>query len=152
MKHPSKQLFVILLIFSFQFSFSQTVSNIKADPNLKMGEFTNWIQETAKFDDNSQCTFEYRIALVKRVGIGCHYELEVKNTSDKAYEFKIASHYYDKLVKSYFGDKSKEKIKPGKITNIHFVAQGCKKEKGIERTDYEHCLACDCTVDITVNK
>lgn len=147
-----KKLIAIVLLFFAINSYAQTVSGITANKEGNFGEYSAWTKKEVKFDDGTSMNFEYRIALLKRVGIGCHYMLEVKNNGDKKYEFEVKSHYYDKFVKSNFGDKGKEKIKPGATEGFRFVAQGCKKEKDVDRTDYQHCTACDMTVDITVFK
>lgn len=147
-----KKIIAIALVFFVLKTSAQTVSGITANKEGSFGEFSAWTKQEVKFDDGSNMNFEYRIALIKRVGIGCHYQIEIRNNGDKKYVFEVKSHYYDKFVKSRFGDKGKEKIKPGAIQNFHFVAQGCKKDKDVERTDYQHCTACDMTVDITVLK
>lgn len=138
-------------ILSLQ-SYAQAVQGLRAQADGKMGEFTEWVSKDVGFDDGTSATFEYRIALMDRKGIGCHYEVEIKNTSSIKLSFKLDSNYYDKLVKSHFGDVIKESLKPGKSFSGKFVAQGCKKEKGIERDDYGNCIACDFFVDISVSK
>lgn len=152
MKTLSGTLLAFIFLMLSNCLTAQVVSSIKPDSTGKIGEFDEWKKATASFDDGTKATFEYRVGLMKRTGMGCHYEIEVRNTSEEKYEFKIESHYYDKFVKSYFGDKTKDKVKPGKIINAHFVAQGCKKEKGVERTDLQHCLACDFYINIFISK
>ncbi|MCC7233206.1 MAG: hypothetical protein IT242_09700 [Bacteroidia bacterium] len=131
---------------------AQVVSGIKPLPEGKMGEFTEWKKQEITFEDKSTASIEYRVALVARKGIGCHYDLEVKNTSDQKLNVRLKSNYYDKLVKSYFGDEIKETLKPGKTVSGRFVGQGCRKEKGVERDDYGHCIACDFSLSIFVEK
>ncbi|HQU99955.1 MAG: hypothetical protein JNK61_08820 [Bacteroidia bacterium] len=125
---------------------------MKPPADGKMETFTEWKKSEVSFDDNTNATIEYRIALVAKKGLGCHYELEVKNTSDQKLNIKMKSNYYDKLVKSHFGDEIKETLKPGKTVSGRFVGQGCKKEIGVAKTDYEHCIACDLTLSIYVTK
>lgn len=131
---------------------SQVVSNLKPSIDGKLNEFTEWKTSETSFDDGTSATFEYRIALVARKGIGCHYDVEVKNTSSFKLEFKIKSSYYDKLVKGHYGDEIKETLKPEKSILGRFIAQGCRKEKGVEKDDFGHCMACDFDVAIYVTK
>lgn len=143
---------IALFYFSGNLLFAQVVSSIRPDANGEMDKFSEWKTSEVVFEDGKKANFEYRIALVKKKMLACHYELEIKNTSEEKLEFTVKSHYYDKLVKSNFGDKSKEKIKPGKTTNFHFVAQGCKKDKGTDRSDFEHCMSCEFYMEIFVEK
>ncbi|MGL2963341.1 hypothetical protein ACSVH2_05930 [Flavobacterium sp. RSB2_4_14] len=143
---------LFIIISNFMSINAQVVSELKPSIDGKMGEFTEWKTSSVNFDDGTSATFDYRIALADRKGIGCHYELEVKNTSALKLEFKMKSSYFDKLVKSQFGDEIKETLKPEKSVLAKFIAQGCKKEKGVEKDDYGHCMACDFGINIYVTK
>jgi hypothetical protein len=131
---------------------AQVAYGIKPYETGKMGEFTAWTKVDVVFDDNSTATIEYRIAIIKRKGIACHYTVEVKNTSSIKLDIKVKSSYYDKFVKGQFGDEFKNTVKPGKVAEAYVIAQGCKKEKGVEKDDYGHCMACDFGVSIFVSK
>lgn len=141
--------FCVMVAFT---SKAQLVSNVKPAEDGKMEEYGEWKTAEASWDDGTKATIEYRVRLATRKGIGCHYDLEVKNTSSIKLEVKAKSSYYDKLVKSNFGDEAKENLKPGKSVAIRFIGQGCKKEKGVEKDDYGHCMACDFGIDIYVYK
>ena len=131
---------------------AQVVNDLKPSEPGEMGKFTEWAQTKVHFEDNTTATIGYRIALVARKGIGCHYDVEVKNDSDIKLNIRLKSSYYDKLVKGQFGEEIKESLKPGKILSGRFVAQGCKKEKGVEKDDFGQCIACDFGVSIYVSK
>ena len=154
MKTTIKILFVSLIIslFSTLTCKAQVVSGVKPSPNGKMGEFTEWTKVDVSFDDGTKAQIEYRIALVKRKGIACHYTCEIKNNSEIKLNVRIKSSYYDKLVKGNYGEEVKDKLKPGKILAGLLVAQGCKKEKDVEKDDYGHCMACEFGVSIYVSK
>jgi hypothetical protein len=131
-------------------SSAQVVSDIRPPADGKMGEFTEWTKANVSWDDGSTAVIEYRVAMAKRQGVGCHYDLEIKNTSDKKLVVRGKSHYYDQLVKSNYGDEAKETLKPGKSVSMRFIAQGCKKEKGTDKDDYGMCSACDFGINIHV--
>lgn len=131
---------------------AQVVSGLKPPADGKMEQFTEWTKADVTFEDNTTATIEYRVALVARKGIGCHYALEVRNTSNEKLKVRMKSNYYDKLVKSHFGDEIEETLKPGKEVAGKFVGQGCKKEKGVEMEDFELCISCDLTLSIFVTK
>jgi hypothetical protein len=57
----------------------QVATGIKPSADGKMGEFTEWKKVDVSWDDGATATVEYRIALATRKGIGCHYDLEVRN-------------------------------------------------------------------------
>lgn len=143
-------LIAIGLLMISHVSGAQVAVDIKPGPDAKMGEFSPWSKVDVSFDDGSAATIEYRVALVARKGVGCHYDLEVKNTSDTKLDIAMKSSYYDKLVKKHFGDKISETVKPGKSVTGRFIAQGCKKEKGVELDDVAACLACDFGLNIHV--
>jgi len=131
---------------------AQVVSGLRPAADGKLEEFTPWQKTTVSFDDNTTAEIEYRIALVKKKGIACHYNVEVKNNSTLKINIRIKSSYYDKLVKGQYGEEIKETLKPGKAVVGRLVAQGCKKEKGAETDDYGTCMACDFGVSIFVSK
>ena len=140
---------LLLCIFSVN---AQVVSDIRPPENGKTGEYTEWKKADVSFDDGTTATIEYRSVLTKRVGIACHYKIEVKNTSSTKLTIKFKSSYYDQLVKRNFGDESKGSVKPGNSIESSFIAQGCKKETGSEKDDYGHCFACDFGISIYVSK
>jgi hypothetical protein len=143
---------VLMLVFAAALSHAQVVSDIKPSAEGKMGEFSEWIKTEASFDDGTKVPIEYRIRLATRKGIGCHYDLEVVNKSDTKIDVRLKASYYDKLVKSNFGDEIKETLKPGKGVVGRLVAQGCKKDKGSDLDDYASCLACEFGASIYVSK
>jgi hypothetical protein len=147
MKTLKQFAFFSILFVTFQVN-AQVVSNLKPSVDGKINEFSEW----KSFNDGSSISFDYRIALVSRKGIACHYDVEVKNTSSSKLEFKLKSSYYDKFVKGNYGDEIKETLKPDKSVSARFIAQGCKKEKGVEKDDFGHCMACDFGVNIFVEK
>jgi hypothetical protein len=148
-----KHLITLLALFTIVFfAEAQVATNIRPAADGKMGEYGDWKNVDISFDDGSSATIEYRIKLSNRKGIGCHYDLEVKNTSSVKLTVRAKSSYYDKLVKSNFGDEAKENIKPGKSLEIRFVAQGCKKDKGSDLDDFGACMACEFGIDIHVSK
>lgn len=152
MKKLLQQTLVALVFLIPTWGNTQVVSGIRPPESGKVGEFTAWEKVNVVFDDNTTATIEYRIALVKRKGIACHYILEVNNTSNIKLNIKAKSSYYDKLVKGQYGDEFKNTVKPGKISQAYIIAQGCKKEKDVERDDYGHCYACDFGVSLYVSK
>jgi hypothetical protein len=148
-----KYVFITIMLFTmFAETSAQVVSGVRPSQDGKLGEFTEWQQAVAVFDDQSTANIEYRIALAARKGIGCHYDVEIKNLSDTKITIRLKSSYYDKLVKGQFGDEIKESLKPGKSVVGRFVAQGCKKEKDAPKDDYQNCISCDFGVSIFVSK
>ncbi len=132
------------------FCSGQIVSGVRPPDDGAIGEFTEWTSVEAEFDDNTKATIEYRVALVARKGIGCHYEMQVKNTSDQKLDIKLKSSYYDKLVKGNFGEEIFETLKPGKELAAKLIAQGCRAEKGSDLSDYAACMACEFGINIHV--
>jgi hypothetical protein len=132
-------------------AFSQVATGIKASPDKKMGEFSDW-QSVDVSVDGSKGTIEYRIALVDRKGIGCHYDVEVKNNLDITLKIIVEAGYYDKLVKGTYSAVFDEKVKAGKSAVGRLIAQGCKKDKGSDLDDYASCLACEFSANILVAK
>jgi hypothetical protein len=149
MKHLITFLSLFLIAFLAE---AQVASNIRPEASGKMGEYGEWKNVDISFDDGSSATIEYRVRLANRKGIGCHYDLEVKNTSAEKLTVRATSSYYDKLVKSNFGDEAKEGLKAGKSVEIRFIAQGCKKDKGSDLDDFGVCMACEFGIDIHVSK
>lgn len=147
-----KILFLAFILVATLGVQAQVVTGLRTEEGGKMGEYTEWKKSTVIFDDNSTAEIEYRIALIKRKGIACHYDVEVKNNSDIKITVRIKSSYYDKLVKGNYGEEAKETLKAGKSVVAHTIAQGCKKEKDVEKDDYEHCMACEFGVSIYVSK
>jgi hypothetical protein len=141
-----------ILIFTISLGYAQVASDIKPSASGKMGEFSTWTPVEVSFEDGTKAPIEYRIRLAMRKGIGCHYDLEVVNKSDIKLNIRLKSSYYDKLVKSNFGDEIKETLKPGKGVTGRLVAQGCKKDKGSDLDDYASCLACEFGASIYVSK
>lgn len=150
---PSLRIFLLLLAMSMTtLLHAQTIATIRQPKDKAMGVFTEWEKKTVEFEDKTTAEVEYRIALATRKGIGCHYDIEVKNNSDQKIIIKLDSNYYDKLVKSHFGDKIEVTLKPGKSLVGRMVAQGCKKVKDRELDDFETCMECDFFVDLLVSK
>lgn len=148
-----KTIFTLCFIFAGALTaFSQVATGIKASSDKKMGEFTDWKKVDVSFDDGSAATIEYRIALATRKGIGCHYDIEIKNTSDITLKVIAEASYYDKLVKGNFSAAADEKLKAGKSFVARLIAQGCKKDKGSDLDDYATCLACEFEASIRVIK
>jgi hypothetical protein len=136
---------LLLLSFSLVIAFitnAQIVTEIKPAEDGKIGEYGEWKSVDATFEDGTTARIEYRVRLATRKGIACHYDLEVKNSSSVKVQIKAKSSYSDKLTKSLYSDETKEKLGPGKSIEMRFVAQGCKKDKGVERDEYGHCMAC----------
>ena len=149
-----KKHFLVFALFLFMGAgliHAQVVRDLRIPKEGKLGDFTAWESKTVEFKDGSTAVIEYRIGLAKKVALGCHYDVEVKNNSQMKLDIELKSHYYDKLVKGNFGDKIKGSLKPEKSLTARFIAQGCKKEKG-ETDDYAACAACDFYVEIFVNK
>ena len=131
---------------------AQVVTGLRVPENSQMGQYTEWQTAEISFDDGTTASIDYRMAMVTRKGVACHYDVEVKNNSDLKLDIKLKSHYYDKMVKSNFGDEIKETLKPGKSLVGRLICQGCKKEKDVDTDDFGHCAACDFWVDIYVSK
>ncbi len=144
----------IAICFTMLGANAQVVSGLMPSPDGKMGEFSEWKTVEVDFGDNTHAKIAYRIALVSRVALACNYEVEVKNDSDMKLKITMNSHYYDKLVKSHFGDEVKGVMKPGKSVMAKFRGQGCKKDKGESeaKDDYTHCINCGLTVSISISK
>ena len=134
------------------FCSAQVVTELRPAKGANMGDYTEWASEEVSFDDGTKANFEYRLALVKRQGIACHFEVEIKNNSDIKLDFKIKSDYYDKLVKGEFSEETKESLKGGKSGVFKTLIQGCKKEKGVDLSDYDTCMACEYGISIYVYK
>lgn len=147
-----KLLSMLFLLTSAMQLNAQVVSGLRPSETAKFGEYTEWQKKEVVFDDQTKAEIEYRITLVKRKGIACHYAVEIKNNSDMKLTVVIKSSYYDKLVKGNYGEQTKETIKPGKSVTATTIAQGCKKEKGTDADDYGICMACEFGVSIYVSK
>lgn len=148
MKKTISILVFVLAVASF--AEGQVVSDIRPAAGGKIGEYGEWQKVDVLFDGEPSATIEYRVRLATRKGIGCHYDLEIKNTSNEKLNIKATSSYYDKLVKGNFGDEAKESLKAGKSVEIRFIAQGCKKDKGSDAEDFEVCMACEFGMNIHV--
>lgn len=132
------------------FLHAQEESGILPPANSTFETFTEWKKVTVSFDTGT-ATYEYRIALVKKKGLACSYELQIKNTSSTKLKVKVNTHYYDRLVKGNFGDKYDEKIKPDATTSFIILTQGCKADKGVkDQEDYERCMSCGLSYEIKV--
>lgn len=151
MKSFKLLLTIILCAFS-TYNFAQTVADIKAKPNGQFGEFTEWTPMEVASSDGSKATIEYRLSLTGRTGVACNYLVEVRNQSDSKIDLVIVAQYYDKLVKGKFKEDKKASLKPGKSISQKFIAQGCKKDKGVEAEGYEHCMNCEFLVTIIATK
>jgi hypothetical protein len=155
----------VIALLACSFSQAQVAENVKASPGKKMGEFSDWtpvefsletnkpIMPGEKVDDKSKATIEYRIALADRKGIGCHYDVEIKNTSNITLSVAAEILYFDKLVKRNMSDaRGEDKLKAGKSVVLRLIAQGCKKDKGSDLDDYASCLACEFNATIVAGK
>ncbi len=111
------------------------------DSTATFGAWTNWIPDTAKGDDGTLYTWEYRYTVTKRKGIAVYYVFEIKNTGTTKLDGRMHFIYYDKLVKSDIGADEKFKCKPGETTTVSFIQQGCKKTDK-KRDDYKSCFDC----------
>jgi hypothetical protein len=132
---------------------AQQESGILPPSGAKFETYTDWKKVTVSFDGGGTATYEYRIALMKRKSLACNYDLQIKNTSTEKLKFKVNTHYYDRLVKSNFGDKFDEKIKPGATTSFIILTQGCKEDKDKKnQEDYERCMSCGLSYEIQVIK
>lgn len=132
---------------------AQDETGILPPADGKFETFTEWKKVTVTFEGGGEATYEYRIALVKRKALACTYELQIKNTSSTKLKFKVNTHYFDRLVKSNFGDKFDENIKPGATTSFIILTQGCKADKDKkDQEDYERCMSCGMTYEIKVIK
>lgn len=132
------------------FCSAQFVTNLRPPAKANMGDYTEWASENVTFKDGSTATIEYRLALVDRKGIGCHFDVEVKNNSDMKLDIVVKSDYYDKLVKGEFSEAAKETLKGGKSAVLRSLVQGCKKDKDVELSDYDACMACEFGISIFV--
>lgn len=138
----------LFTLFSLK-SFAQTEVGTLPSRAAKDGEFTEW--KKVEFNNGSETlTYEYRIAFVKRKALACYYTIEVRNTSSKKITVKVNTHYFDKLVKSNFGDEYKATMKPGKVAGYDVITQGARgdKEKK-DQPDVERCLDCDFSYSLT---
>ncbi|MBS1639481.1 MAG: hypothetical protein JST94_06945 [Bacteroidetes bacterium] len=146
-----KILLLIAVVFGY-YTNAQVATNIRPAENAKQGEFSEWEKVNVSFDDNTSTTIEYRVVFVKRFVIGCHYNIEVKNTGNEKLHITLQSAYHDKLVKRNFSDVIKETLKPGKTISGRFIAQGCKKEKDAGKDDAANCFACEFGISIYAKK
>jgi hypothetical protein len=132
---------------------AQAEQGVLPPANAKFETFTEWKKVTVTFDGGGEASYDYRIALTKRNALACSYELQVKNTSTTKLQFIVNTHYYDRLVKSNFGDKYDEKIKPEATTSFMILTQGCKQDKDKkDQEDYERCMSCGLSYEIKVLK
>jgi hypothetical protein len=141
--------FAALLSFS---AFSQSSEDgILPPADSKEGVFTEW--KKVEFSTSSGTgSYEYRIAFDNRKALACYYTIEVKNTCSEKINVNVKTHYYDKLVKSNFGDELKATIKPGKITAYDVITQGAKADKEKkDQPDIERCLGCDFSYTVSAS-
>jgi hypothetical protein len=139
----------VLAIMASLSSFAQCMEQGTIPvPAAKEKEFSEW-KKVEGTVNGEKITYEYRIAFNKRKALACYYEIQLKNTSEKALKIKIKTHYRDKLVKNNFGDEFKETVKPGKDQGFLVVTQGCKADKDKkDQPDIERCLGCDFSYEI----
>ena len=114
-------------------------------------QFTEW--KKVEFTASGQpVSYEYRIAFMKRKALACNYEVQFKNNSAQKLKVKLTTHYYDKLVKSDFGDTYTESVKPEKGLSFAIITQGAKEDKEKkDQTDIERCMSCDFRYEIHVD-
>lgn len=146
--------FIILaLLFSALNSNAQSEQGILPPATGEFKTYTDWKKVEVVFESGEKATYEYRIALVNKKGLACHYDLQIKNTSAVKLKFRVNTHYYDKLVKGNFGDKFENQIKPEKTVSFLVLTQGCKADKDKkDQPDYERCTGCGLSYEITVIK
>jgi hypothetical protein len=132
------------------FCSGQAVTQLRPAEKANLGDYTEWASVDVAFKDGSTATIEYRLALVDRKGIACHFDVEVKNNSTQKLDIVVKSDYYDQLVKGEFSEAAKGSIKPDKSAVISTLIQGCKKDKSKDLSDYETCMACDFGLSIFV--
>ncbi|MHB1279493.1 MAG: hypothetical protein ACYC1Q_13985 [Bacteroidia bacterium] len=120
-------------------------------PVDKTGEFSEWVSASYKTSDGTEIQFEYRLKLAKKTGMACHYEMEVKNNSDKKITAVVIFTYYDQLIKGNVRDEVKIKAKAGATGGAKMIPQGCKKAKDAEKKDdYSVCTACGMSYEIVI--
>lgn len=142
-----KLMLLVLFCSLCSIAGAQTVT-VKPNPNGKINEFSPWETLAVKGADGSTANIEFRLKLEKRMGVSCHYIIEVKNSSTDKIDVVVIGTYYDKLVKGNFKEEKKSTLKPGKTFSHKVMTQGCKKDKGVEADDYGHCM--NCTFELTV--
>lgn len=146
-------LFGSLILCTYNTMNAQEEQGVLPPANASFETYTDWKKVSVTFEKGGEATYEYRIALIKRKGLACNYDLQIKNTSDSKLEFKVKTHYFDRLVKDNFGDKYDEKIKPGATVSFIILTQGCKADKDKkDQEDYERCMSCGLSYEIRVFK
>lgn len=63
---------------------AQVVTGLRVPENSQMGQYTEWQTAEISFDDGTTSSIDYRMAMVTRKGVACHYDVEVKNNSDRS--------------------------------------------------------------------
>lgn len=153
MKLLKTTLFLALTILALSSTYAQEERGILPPADGTFETYTEWKKVTVSFDSGSEATYEYRIALMKRKGLACNYDLQIKNASSSKLKFKVNTHYFDRLVKGDFGDKYEEKIKAGETVSFIILTQGCKADKDKkDQADYERCMSCGLSYEIKVYK
>lgn len=150
-KAMKKTLLVLLVLLTTSILTVNAQESFKTPGKKEFKEWSEWKKMTYNVSDAVSVELEYRLAMSGRKGIACHYDMEIKNLSDKKIEGQIIWRYYDNLVKSNIKEVKDYKLKPNGTAAVHLIVQGCKK-KDKELEDYDVCLACPCSFDLNVNK
>lgn len=140
-----------MILGIMQMAKSQTIL-VMPDSNAVKGQFTEWKSVTVTDAKGVELTYEYRVAWMKRTGIACYYNIEIKNTSKvKLKTVKLTYRYHDKLVNADIVDVKKGSAKIGGTAVFKFIQQGCRKDKGAKDVpDNVACSRCPLEIEVTV--
>lgn len=119
-------------------------------PGSEIGTFTNWEKISFTNSKNEEVSFEYRIALVKKVAFGCHYDVQVKNNSSSKMSVSVEYSYFDNLVKSTYKNVVTMKVKKGKTGVARLIVQGCKKKDKDSKEDSKAAICLGCGLEYSV--
>jgi hypothetical protein len=137
-----KQMLVVVFVMaacSVQ-SFSQTAYlDLALNPFGDFKAYSEWkvVESTSK----SPQKIEYRYVVNSRVGVGCNYVIELKNTGDDKIKGTLFFNYRTLMFPTDLKSKAKFSIKPGEIEGVKFQVEGCKKQEK-EQTPWQSCTGC----------
>lgn len=146
-----KKLFLLFLFAGFISANGLLAqSTIPLDPKGDFKVWSDWHQGSVKGDDGKEYTYDYRVQLAKRKGIGVYYEIEIKNTGTTNISGRVNFVYTTIWLSTPMNDNVKFKCKAGQSTIVEYVQQGCKKTDKT-KTDYQASIECPMDYTIYIN-
>lgn len=136
-----KNLFLFIAFAVMSATGLSAQSTIPLDPKGDFKVWSEWHKGSVKGDDGKEYTYDYRVQLTKRKGIGVYYAIEIKNTGTTNISGRVNFFYTTIWLSTPMNDNVKFKCKAGQTAMIEYVQQGCKKIDK-EKSDYQASIEC----------